>query len=185
MYPRGAARAEQGFTLLAVIFLVAVLGVGMAALGTVWETASRREKETQLLFVGDQYRRAIESYYRATPGGVKQYPRSLEDLLLDRRFPNIVRHLRRLYPDPLTGGTDWGLVKEGEGISGVYSLSEGRPMKQGGFSKDYEVFEGAEDFVDWRFVAIQEQVQARQAAPGTKAAATSPQGGAVNPQDED
>jgi len=32
------------------------MGVALAALGTMWHTASQREKERDLLFVGDQYR---------------------------------------------------------------------------------------------------------------------------------
>lgn len=146
-------RGQDGFTLLAVLFLVAVLGVGLAALGTAWETAARREKEAQLLFVGGQYRRAIQSYYQATPGGTKSYPPRLEDLLLDRRFPHTVRHLRRLYADPITGRTAWGLVKEGGGIKGVYSLSPRRPLKQARFAADNKAFEGKPRYGDWVFSA--------------------------------
>jgi len=135
------------------LFLVAVLGVGLAALGTALETAARREKESQLLFVGDQYRRAIQSYHQATPGGAKAYPARLEDLLLDRRFPQTVRHLRRLYADPLTGQAEWGLVKEGEGIKGIYSLSPDRPLKQASFAADNKDFEGKSRYSDWVFSA--------------------------------
>lgn len=126
---------ESGFTLLGLLFLMMVLGIALAAVGTVWETAARREKEAELLFVGDQYRRALESYYRATPGQAKRYPASLSDLVKDNRFPNAVRHLRRLYRDPMTQGEQWGEVKEGNEIVGVYSLSMGIPLKQGGLQR--------------------------------------------------
>jgi len=151
-------RQHGGFTLLAVLFVVAALGVGLAAVGTVWDTTARREKEAQLLFVGDQYRQAIERYYQATPGGVKTYPKRLEDLLLDRRFPvTVVRHLRQLYPDPITGKPEWGLVKAGDGITGVFSLSEERPMKQGNFARIYAAFSGQAHYSDWTFEAFMGQ----------------------------
>lgn len=144
---------ESGFTLLGLLFLMMVLGIALAAVGTVWETAARREKEAELLFVGDQYRRALESYYRATPGQAKRYPASLSDLVKDNRFPNAVRHLRRLYHDPMTQGEQWGEVKEGNEIVGVYSLYLGTPLKQGGFAKDYADFEGKESYLEWVFLA--------------------------------
>lgn len=152
---------QGGFTLLAVVFLVALLGVGMAAVGTAWETAARREKEAELLFVGDQYRHAIERYQQATPGSAKTYPKRLEDLLLDRRFPQTVRHLRRLYPDPVTGKSEWGLVKDGEGITGVYSLSKDKPLKQANFTAASKVFDGSASYSDWAFVAFMDKPQAK------------------------
>lgn len=152
---------QGGFTLLAVLFMVAALGVGMAAVGTVWETAVWREKEAELLFVGDQYRHAIERYHQASPGGEKTYPKRLEDLLLDQRFPQTVRHLRKLYPDPVTGKHEWGLVKEGEGIAGVYSLSGKPPMKSANFAAVYRVFEGSARYRDWVFVAFMDKPQAK------------------------
>ncbi len=174
---RPLAIGERGFTLLWVLFLLVVLGLGLAGLGRVWDTSLRREKEAELLFVGDQYRRAIEAYQQATPGSEKTYPKHLEDLLLDRRFPQTVRHLRRLYRDPVTRSRDWGLVKEGEGITGVYSLSEDTPLKQAGFPAAYRTFEGVASYRDWAFVAFMGKPQTppggeQNARPATDAKAT-------------
>ena len=147
--------------LLAMLFVVAALGVGMAALGTVWSTTAKREKEAELLFVGDQFRQAIEGYRQRSPGAVKQYPRSLEDLLEDKRFPMTVRHLRRIWRDPLNGGTEWGLVRDGEsGITGVHSLSDGVPVKKAGFPKIYAQFEGQSSYRGWVFAARPEADEA-------------------------
>lgn len=144
---------QTGFTLLGLLFLVAVLGVGLAALGTVWETVNQREKEAELLFVGDQYRRALASYNRLGPGGEKHYPRKLEDLLRDPRFPNTVRHLRRLWTDPISGG-GWVLVRDVEGgIQGVHSPSDKVPRKTANFPGEDAAFEGAGSYADWVFVA--------------------------------
>lgn len=143
---------QGGFTLMGLLFLVAILGVGLAALGKVWETAARRDREAELLFVGDQYRRALESYHRATPGQEKHYPRDLKELLLDPRFPNTVRHLRRLYRDPVGHGGEWGLVREGGEITGIHSLSTDTPLKTAGFNRPYDVFAGTTAYRDWVFL---------------------------------
>ena len=140
---------EQGFTYLAALFAVAILGGGLALAGEVWETSAKREKEAELLFAGDQYRKAIERYFLS---GQRQYPRSLEDLLKDPRRPGTVRYLRRLYPDPLTG-KEWGLVKAPDaGILGVHSLSQERPLKVAGFRARDAAFEGAQKYSEWKFV---------------------------------
>ena len=64
--------------------------------GTVSYTLQLREKERDLLFVGDQFRRAIGEYYEKAPGGVKVYPKKLEDLLRDNRYPGVQRWLRKI-----------------------------------------------------------------------------------------
>ncbi len=153
-YRRSGAPGSSGWVLLALLFLLAALATGMAAIGTVWATLDRREKEAELLFVGEQFRRAIESYHASGPGPDHSYPPSLEELLQDRRFPMPVRHLRRLYPDPMTGQPEWGLVRDARGgITGVYSLSEDKPMKEAGFPPQQEGFAGATSYRDWVFQA--------------------------------
>ena len=140
---------QAGFTYLAALFAVAILGGGLALAGEVWETSAKREKEAELLFAGNQYRKAIERYFLS---GQQQYPRALEDLLKDPRRPGTVRYLRKLYPDPLTG-KEWGLVKAPDGgILGVHSLSQERPLKAAGFRLRDAAFEGAQKYSDWKFV---------------------------------
>jgi type II secretory pathway pseudopilin PulG len=141
-----------GFTYLTALFVVAIIGGGLALAGTVWEQAAQRERETELLFIGHQYRRAIGLYYDSTPGTSKRYPQALEDLLKDQRQPATQRFLRKLYPDPL-GGKEWGVVKGSDGgIAGVYSLSETKPIKVSGFKVRDASFEGAQSYAGWKFV---------------------------------
>ena len=74
-----------------------------------------------------------------------RYPQSLEQLLVDKRYPMPVRHLRRLYVDPMTGAADWAVVEApGGGVMGVYSRSEAAPRKTGNFLLKDAEFEGAE-----------------------------------------
>jgi type II secretory pathway pseudopilin PulG len=143
---------HAGFTYVGLLIAVAVLGIGLAATGQVWRTAAAREKERELLFIGNQYRNAIMNYYAGTQAGLVRYPRSLEDLVEDRRMPAVRRHLRRIYPDPITGDDKWGIVRASDGgIAGVFSLSERRPLKIAGFTSADAKFEKAERYSDWKF----------------------------------
>jgi type II secretory pathway pseudopilin PulG len=143
---------QRGFTYVAVLILVATLGAVGAAFGELTSHAVQREKERDLLFVGNEYRKAIASYYRGTPGAIKRYPQSLDDLLEDRRYPTPVRHLRRHYRDPLTGGPEWGLLRAPEGgIRGIHSLSQEPPVKSGGFAYRDRALEGAATYAQWHF----------------------------------
>ncbi len=141
---------QRGFTYVTVLFLVAMMSTGLALIGEVWETSSAREKEAELLHVGNEYRKAIERYYLSGP---KQYPKDLAHLVKDPRQPGTVRHLRRLYPDPITGKDEWGLVKSADGgFAGVHSLSEAAPLKVAGFAVRDASFEGKSKYSDWQFV---------------------------------
>ena len=167
---RGGERWCHGFTYIGLLIFIALMGIALAGTGMVWHTQVRREKERELLFVGDQFRRAIGQYYERSPGGDRHFPQSLDDLLLDKRYPATQRYLRRVYPDPITGKAAWGFVKGPEDrIVGVYSLSEEAPLKRAGFPANYEDFEGKERYREWRFVyappAPPEQPQQPQAQP--------------------
>lgn len=136
------------------MLFIAISGIALAAAGLVWHTEVKREKERQLLFVGEEFRQAIVSYYDNSPQGARQFPLKLEDLLRDQRFPVIKRHLRRIYQDPMTGTRDWGLMREGGRIVGIYSQSQAVPLKTAGFSEEQEVFAKAESYRDWQFVYV-------------------------------
>ena len=87
---------QQGFGYLMALFAVAALGLLAAAAGQVWHSTAQRAREAELLFAGQQYRQALDSYFASKAGGVQQYPQRLEDLLDDRRSQTTLRHLRRL-----------------------------------------------------------------------------------------
>jgi type II secretory pathway pseudopilin PulG len=148
-----AGSRQQGFTLAGALIMIAVAGAGMAAYGEMASHAAQREKEQELLFVGNQFRQAIGAFYDGTPGAAKQFPRKLEDLLQDQRYPVARRHLRRIYADPMTGKREWGLVTAPQGgIMGVYSLSREEPIKTGNFSQEDNAFSKAKNYRDWQFV---------------------------------
>jgi type II secretory pathway pseudopilin PulG len=157
-------RLNKGFIYIWMLFAVALLGIVMAGIGQVWQTKSQREKELELLFVGEQFQKAITSYYNNATGAIKQYPESLEDLLLDDRSSTPKRHLRKIFLDPMTNSYEWGLVREAipeqttgvtfmdsDGIIGVYSRSKKVPIKEKNFPDEYADFSKADSYQDWRF----------------------------------
>jgi len=158
-------RLEKGFVYIWALFAVTLLGVIMAGIGQVWQTKAQREKEKELLFVGEQFQKAIMSYYNNATGGPKQYPESLEDLLLDDRSSTSKRHLRKIFLDPMTNSYKWGLVTEpipkqttginfidDAGIIGIYSHSKKIPIRVKNFPDGYADFSKAESYQDWKFI---------------------------------
>jgi type II secretory pathway pseudopilin PulG len=145
-------RRQSGFGYLMMLFALAAIGVMLAGAGQVWHTSVQRDKEADLLFAGNAYRQAIASYYDNASGAAKQYPRSLQDLLEDRRSLVTKRHLRKLYVDPMTSDSQWGLVMAGDRITGVHSNSQAAPLRTQHQGKD-QSFSGAKRYSDWVFLA--------------------------------
>jgi type II secretory pathway pseudopilin PulG len=153
--PARRVGASKGFTYLTILFVVAIMGIGLALVGQMWQTVAVREREAELLQVGNEYRKAIERYYLSGP---RQYPRTLADLLMDPRQPGTARYLRKLYPDPVSGKDEWGLVPAPDGgIAGVYSVSESAPLKSAGFAVRDNGFEGKSKYSEWKFVYVPQQ----------------------------
>lgn len=138
--------------LISLLIALAVGGIALMAGVDLWATYRQREREVQLLFVGDQYRRAIRSYYFAAPAGTPRVlPRSVSDLLQDDRYALPLRHLRRAYPDPITASPEWGELRVDGRLSAVFSTSQQKPMKQAGFAMAYENFALQDRYQDWVF----------------------------------
>lgn len=158
MAPRTeVGKRQQGVIYLMLLIVIATMGAGLAATGTFWHEVQQRAKEQELLFVGLQYRRAIEQYYEISSGG-NRYPPSIEALLLDERTPSIRRFLRRPYRDPLTNSSEWGLVRAPDGgIMGIYSQAEGKPIRQVNFPKVLNWDSKPASYADWKFVYLPSQ----------------------------
>lgn len=116
---------------------------------------AQRERETTLLSTGSQYVRAIGAYYESSPGAVKRWPSSLEDLLEDKRKLQLQRHLRELYPDPVSRNTPWELVLAPDGgIQGVRSRSSQTPIRSGPVEWEELQLPAASSYQDWKFVYV-------------------------------
>ncbi|WP_243371002.1 type II secretion system protein [Geotalea sp. SG265] len=146
-------KSTAGFTYLAALMIVVIMGIMMGVAGQSWKMIMDREREEELLWAGTQYRDAMIRWYKPRPGQHVATPlRDLKDLLKDPRSLQNVRYLRRLYPDPITG-ENWVPIKDAnQGIVGVASSSEKEPIKQANFPKDFIDFEGKKKYSDWQFI---------------------------------
>jgi type II secretory pathway pseudopilin PulG len=140
--------------LIALLLMLVLVSIGALAAAEIWSTTLKREREVQLLWVGNQYRKAIESYWKATPGRRKILPSTIDQLLLDDRFPNPVMHLRTAYPDPMMPDADFELIRVNNALVGVRSTSKEKPFKQANFPLRYRQFADAEDYSEWRFIFV-------------------------------
>lgn len=142
-----APAAQRGTILLTLLFLVVLAGLAAGVAGQALKDFLQREREEELLWRGLQYRRALASYAR----GKGEYPNRLQDLLRDPRSPATVRHIRRLYPEPMSGG-DWQLTRDpGNRITGVFSDSDLAPFKQENFPPEIKDFQGKTSYREWVF----------------------------------
>ena len=103
---RNASRkAEQGYILLFLLLIIALMAIFSATLVTSIKFEMKRDREEEMIHRGVQYTRAIRAYYRK----FNRFPAKIEDL----ENTNQLRFLRKRYKDPLTG-KDFKLVHFGE-----------------------------------------------------------------------
>ncbi|MDD2740496.1 MAG: hypothetical protein PHR94_16330 [Methylomonas lenta] len=147
---------QSGFSYLWTLFMVASIGLGLAIATDIYTTSVQRDREKELLVIGRQFRTAIGQYYESkqnVAGAVdrKEYPKSIEDLLLDGRSLAVRRYLRKVFVDPMTGKAEWGEIRLAGRLVGVHSLSNQMPIKQAFFEADEIQFNGKSRYSDWVF----------------------------------
>ena len=150
---------QSGFTYLFVLILLTASGAVLLAAANRWADQDQRSREVQLLRIGDEIRAAIGAYYESTPGTVKKYPPNLDALLVDSRFLNIRRYLRRIPLDPITNRADWTLIPALDGgVKGVTSPSDKVAFKAGNFAHpDVGLAKGGR-YSDWEFSYVPDAV---------------------------
>jgi type II secretory pathway pseudopilin PulG len=88
---------ESGFTLVGVVVAMAILTILIAAVGPTISTIVQRDKETELVFRGKQFARAVLVFQRR----FGRYPNSLKELKDARP-----RAIRKLWREPLCNCED-------------------------------------------------------------------------------
>jgi type II secretory pathway pseudopilin PulG len=147
-----SGKQQTGFTYVGLLIAVAIIAAGSAAALGAGASLQLRDNEAELLAIGREFRRALQSYAEATPVGQPDAPKELAELLRDPRYLGVRRHLRRIPPDPLTGKPDWGIVRSPDGrIVGMHSLSTTPVYRQTGFTTGLEAFEKATRHDEWIF----------------------------------
>ena len=149
--------------------MVVIMGLAAGMAGQSWRSTMQRAWEAELLWRGQQYQKAITSYYSVRQGP-QMFPAKLEDLLKDPRFPHVVRHLRKLYKDPMTG-EDWELVTDSsKRVIGVRSRSDLEPFRKDGFPKSLDKLKGKDAYNEWEFVFESSNKQPVRKMPTTTSA---------------
>jgi type II secretory pathway pseudopilin PulG len=145
---------SRGFTYIALLAAIVIIGISMSAAGKYWTSVVAREKEEELLFRGGQYQAAIERYYKAisTPGK-NRFPQNIDDLLRDDRTATGRRYLRQKFKDPVTGDDFVELRDQAtRRIIGVRSASDKEPFKKIDFPEEYKDFLGKKKYSEWLFM---------------------------------
>jgi len=113
---RARHQDEQGYVLLTLLLIVAVMAIMAATLVTTIKFDIQRDREEEMIHRGVQYSRAIKAYYKK----FNRYPAKIEDL----ENTNQMRFLRKRYKDPLTG-KDFRLLHYGEAKLSINSMGGG------------------------------------------------------------
>src|SRR5688572_14787450 len=101
----GLGQGNRGYAMAALLVGMSVMAVLMSAAMPVWSTFTKREKETELIWRGQQYARAVGLFQRKY---ANTFPPTV-DILVEQRF------LRKKYKDPITG-EDFQLIPAGGGM---------------------------------------------------------------------
>lgn len=111
---------EEGYVLVAVIFLLAILILSMAVAAPMVRKNLQRDREVETMERGLQYKRAIQLYYRK----FQAYPPNIDALVMT----NQIRFLRKRYKDPMTGKDDWKPIMYGQNKAPLALGFFGQPL---------------------------------------------------------
>ena len=116
----GGRRKQRGMTLVELIVAFTILALLSTMAVPLARYKVRRDKERDLNYALRQIRKAIDDYKDAalankiqTKLGTDGYPETLEDLvkgvnLTQSADAKVIKFLRRIPMDPMTGTYDWG-----------------------------------------------------------------------------
>jgi type II secretory pathway pseudopilin PulG len=117
---------QQGYAMAVLLVAMSVAAVLMTAVMPAWRQLTRREKEAELIFRGEQYVRAIGLFQKRAGPGV--LPPNV-DVLVNQRF------LRKKFKDPITN-QDFDLLTPttatGRGAPGQPAAARGQAQAQQG-----------------------------------------------------
>jgi type II secretory pathway pseudopilin PulG len=112
--------AEEGYILVAVIFMLAILMISLSLAAPAIKKSIQRDRELETMQRGKQYARAIKMYYKKFGA----YPPNVDALV---KTSNI-RFLRKKYIDPTTGKDEWKPVRFGQNKAPTAMGFFGQPL---------------------------------------------------------
>ena len=111
---------EEGYILVAVMFMLAILILSMAVAVPRVKEDIQRDRELETMHRGKQYARAIKLYYKK----FQAYPPNIDALVMT----NQIRFLRKKYTDPMTGKADWKPIMFGQNKAPLAMGFFGQPL---------------------------------------------------------
>ena len=126
---RARRRTERGYAILLVLFLVTLMLIATISVAPNILTQGRREKETEMIWRGKQYTRAIKLYYRKTG----KFPTSMDDLTKPKL--GSLRFMRQAYKDPMNKKDgEWRLIYVGPSGQLIGSLKPPQTLQLSGLA---------------------------------------------------
>jgi type II secretory pathway pseudopilin PulG len=113
-------RSEDGYLLVAVMFMLALLVIALAVAAPKVRDEIQRDREVETMHRGKQYIRAVQLYYRK----FHAYPPNIDALVKT----NEIRFLRKRYLDPITGKDDWKPIPYGQAKAPIAMGFFGQPL---------------------------------------------------------
>jgi type II secretory pathway pseudopilin PulG len=104
--PNRPRSSEEGYILVAVIFMMAILVLSLSIALPRVRASIQRDREVETMQRGKQYIRAVQLYYKK----FNSYPPNIDALVKT----NNIRFLRKKYIDPTTGKEEWKPVLFGQ-----------------------------------------------------------------------
>jgi type II secretory pathway pseudopilin PulG len=120
-------RGEGGYSLVALMVVVAVMLVALTAAVPSWRYVMKDDREEELIFRGGEIADAIARYQRRNGNAL---PPSMEALVKGK-------FLRRAYKDPMTKDGRWRLIRPGEALGAGVPGAGGAGGTAGGPSSPF------------------------------------------------
>jgi type II secretory pathway pseudopilin PulG len=111
---------ENGYILVAVIFMLAIVIITLAIAAPKVAKEIQRDRELETMQRGKQYQRAVKMYYKK----FNAYPPSIDALVKT----NNIRFLRKRYTDLTTGKEDWKPIHCGQNKAPTAMGFFGQPL---------------------------------------------------------
>jgi len=109
---------QEGYTLVGLLIVVAVVNIALAVAVTSWRTLDTRAREAELIWRGEQIARAIACH------GATEASEPLEKLeqLVESSC------LRRVYRDPMSRDGEWRILRQADVTDGTIAALQGQPL---------------------------------------------------------
>jgi type II secretory pathway pseudopilin PulG len=103
---RSVKSSEEGYILVAVMFMLAILIIALTVAAPKIAKSIQRDRELETMHRGKQYARAVKLYYKQ----FNTFPPNVDALVKT----NEIRYLRKKYIDPTTGKDEWKAIAYGQ-----------------------------------------------------------------------